>query len=127
MRILKIVGYVLYLILVSGLSLLLILTRDKANWLVGELRGICSYLVLGLTAVFLLLVILSFVSTKKRKIVLYGLLGLVPCLISIPSLRNPIFSPGKALSGKIETVELQYIAWVCYCPNWIFPETIKMQ
>lgn len=42
-----------------------------------------------------------------------------------PKRKTDISDPTNKLSGKIETLELRYIAWGCACANWIKSSDLK--
>jgi hypothetical protein len=47
-------------------------------------------------------------------------------LIVVTSCRSKDLSdPGNKLTGKVETLQLRYIAWGCACANWVTEEDLK--
>ena len=124
-RKIKILGYGIYLLISIGLLILLFMMRDQFNWIAGGLRELFTYLLIGLTFIFLLIMIIAYLKSKSRKILLLGLIGIIPCLIAISFYRAPVFNESNSLNGKIETIELTYIAWSCDCANWATKEDLK--
>ena len=124
-RTLKIIGYLIYLILVSGLTILLFMMHNQINWVAGGLRELFTYSITGLTIAFLMVVVLLTIKKKNRKLVIYGLVGLIPFIVAIPFFESPIYKPNKDLIDKFETIELEYVAWACYCPRWVYPDELE--
>ncbi len=115
----KIIGYVLYLILVLGLSFFLFLIRDQYNWVAGALRELFTYLIIGLVIIYTIISVLILFRNRTMTVLFYGLFGLIPFFISIPFFKSPIFEKPIELTGEIKTIELTYIAWACDCANWV--------
>ena len=124
-RKIKILGYGLYLLVNIGLLILLFMMRNQFNWVAGGLRELFTYLLVGLTIIFLLIAIITYLKSKKRKILSLGLIGIVPCLIAIPFFRAPVFIEKNSLSDKVETIELTYIACACDWANWATKEDLE--
>lgn len=124
-RKIKILGYGIYLLISIGLLILLFMMRDQFNWKAGGLRELFTYLLIGFTFIFLLITIITYLKSKSRKILFLGLIGIIPCLVAIPFFRAPVFNETNSLNGKMETIELTYIAWASDCANWATKEDLK--
>ena len=124
-RKIKILGYVLYILISIGLLVLLFTIRDQYNWIASSLRTLFTYLLISLTIIFSGVSIITYLKSKKRKIITLGIIGLIPCLIAIPFLKSPVYKEKKSLNDNIETIELTYIAWACDCANWAKNEDLE--
>ncbi len=115
---LKIIGYGLYLTIVLGLFILLILIRNQYNWIAGGLRELFTYSIIGLTLIFLFVIIVKLRKRKAKRLMIYGIIGLLPFFASIPFFKDPIYINNNEIEDEVQTLELTYIAWACDCANW---------
>jgi len=124
-RKIKILGYGLYLLISISLLILLFMMRDQFNWIAGGLRELITYLLIGLTIIFSVIAISKYLKSRDRKIVSFGLIGIIPCFLAIPFFESPVFNEKNSLNEKVETIELTYIAWACDCANWATKNDLK--
>ncbi len=124
-RTINIIGYVIYMIITLGLLTFLFMMRDQFNWVAGGLREIFTYSISAFSIVFLLIIIVKFAKNKNRTTLIFGAIGIIPLLLAIPFFKSPILSPQKELTEEIIQIDLEYVAWACYCPRWIVPEDVE--
>ena len=121
----KILGYSVYLLTSIGLLIVLFMIRNQLNWVTGGLRELVTYLFIGMTIIFSLTAITKYLKSKNRKIVSFGLIGIIPFFLAIPFFEPPTFIEKNSLNEKVETIELTYIAWACDCANWATREDLE--
>ena len=107
-----------------GFLILLFMMRNQYNWIAGGLREFLKIILISMTIIFVLVAIRSYLKSKSKKSILFGLIGVLPCLLAIPFFEAGTFQFNR-LNEQEETIELQYIAWACECANWATLEDIK--
>ncbi len=125
-RIIQILSFSAYLLTACWLAFSLFQMRDHVNWVAGGIREVLTYLLIGITGLFSIFCLLRFIKTRNKKIIFLLLIGISPCILSIPYFNHPSFKTSKELTGKKEKIELQYVAWSCYCPRWIYPGQMQL-
>mgnify|MGYP001800449701 CR=1 FL=1 len=102
---------------------LLFQMRNEANWVSSGLRGILALFLVILTLAFTLVALINYLSKKRKKVIIAGIIGIVPCLLAIPYFDAPKYM-GGVLEQEVQTLELTYIAWACPCANWATQEDL---
>ncbi len=121
----KVLSYGIYLLISISLLILLFMMRDQSNWVAGGLRELLTYTLIGLTIIFLLIAIMMFLKYRSKRTLIFGSIGIIPCLVAIPFFEGPVLSKQNSLSKKEEIIELRYIAWACDCANWATEEDLE--
>ena len=124
-NIVKTIGFVSYLLIVVLLAIMLYYIKGEVNFIASGLRPLFTYLIIGLAVLFAMVCFLRYISTKNNKLLWWGIIGITPCLVAVPFFEHPGNTTNKTLSGIKETVNLQYVAWACYCPRWVYPGQLE--
>lgn len=114
----RIIAYVLFLMIGMSSMILLWLFQNKLDWITSILREVLIYTLIGITIAFLLVVVHTYWKYKSRKIVFFGLIGMIPSLLATPVFKASLFCDKNGLNENVETLELIYIAWACDCARW---------